>query len=120
MTWIKDDEDYWVESPSLDWEKLPTRVEGVIEARVERLEEELRDVLSIAAVEGEDFTAQVISRIQDIQERKLLRTLSRELEKRHQLVAEQKEDRLGDLNVNSVSFCSRPVPAISLQRSRRW
>jgi len=101
---IKNDEDYWVESPSLDWEQLPTRVEGVIEARVERLEEELRDVLSIAAVEGEDFTAQIIARIQDIQERKLLRTLSRELEKRHHLVTEQKEDQIGALLLTRYRF----------------
>ncbi|RME42553.1 MAG: hypothetical protein D6791_17465 [Chloroflexi bacterium] len=42
-------------------------------------------------MEGEDFTAQVVARVQELQERRLLRTLSRELEKRHSLVHEQGE-----------------------------
>ncbi|MGB3716286.1 MAG: ABC transporter substrate-binding protein [Candidatus Promineifilaceae bacterium] len=101
---VKNANGYWCEGADLDWDSLPTRVEGVIEARIGRLEEELRDILSVAAVEGEDFTAQVIAKIQQIQERKLLRTLSRELEKRHQLVKERKEDRIGDISLTQYSF----------------
>jgi len=100
----KDDAGYWSEGPDLDWDKLPTKVEGIIEARIGRLEDELREILTIAAVEGEEFTAQVIATIQQIQERKLLRTLSRELEKRHQLVREQKEDRIGALTLTRYRF----------------
>ncbi len=58
-------------------------MEAVIEERIGRLEEELRDILSVASVEGEEFTAQVIARVQAINERQLLRKLARELEKRH-------------------------------------
>jgi ABC-type oligopeptide transport system substrate-binding subunit len=88
---VRDERGRWVEGPALDWGALPARVEGVIEERIGRLEAELRDILTVAAVEGEDFTAQVIARVQEIQERRLLRTLSRELEKRHTLVREQGE-----------------------------
>jgi tetratricopeptide (TPR) repeat protein len=59
------------------------------------LEEDLREALSVASVEGEEFTAQVVARIQEVQERRLLRQLSRELEKRHRLVLERGEDRVG-------------------------
>ena len=52
--------------------------------------------LSVASVEGEDFTAQVVARVQEIKERKLLRDLSQELEKRHRLVREQ-----GELQIDS-------------------
>jgi ABC-type oligopeptide transport system substrate-binding subunit/class 3 adenylate cyclase len=86
---VRDDERRWVESPELSWEALPGRLEGVIAERIGRLEEELREILSVAAVEGEDFTAQVIARVQEIQERRLLRTLSQEVERRHQLIREK-------------------------------
>ncbi|MFQ5596321.1 MAG: ABC transporter substrate-binding protein, partial [Anaerolineae bacterium] len=88
---VRDEDGSWVEKATLDWHTLPARVEGVIQERIGRLEEELRDVLTVAAVEGEDFTAQVVARVQELQERRLLRTLSRELEKRHSLVREQGE-----------------------------
>ena len=60
-----------------------------------QLEEEQRETLTIASVEGEDFTAQVIARVQEIPERRLMRDLSQELEKRHRLVRERGEERVG-------------------------
>ncbi|MBU0490295.1 MAG: tetratricopeptide repeat protein [Chloroflexi bacterium] len=60
-----------------------------------RLADDLRDILSVASVEGEDFTAQVIARVEEIRERQLLRTLSQELEKHHHLVREQEEVKVG-------------------------
>jgi ABC-type oligopeptide transport system substrate-binding subunit len=78
----------WVQGPALDWDGLPARVEAVIEQRIRRLDERLRDALSIASVEGETFTAQVVARVAEIGERQLLRALSQELEKRHRLVRE--------------------------------
>ncbi|UCF61832.1 MAG: protein kinase [Anaerolineaceae bacterium] len=92
---IQDDQGRWVEGPALRWDALPARVEAVIEERVGRLEEELREALSVASVEGEDFTAQVVARVQEVKERRLLRELSQELEKRHRLVRDR-----GELKVN--------------------
>jgi oligopeptide transport system substrate-binding protein len=79
-------------------------VEGVIEERIGRLEAELRDILSAASVEGENFTAQVIARVQEIQERQLLRRLSGELEKRHRLVWERGEVKLGSQFLSRFQF----------------
>jgi len=83
---IKDDEDYWIESPELSWKLLPARVEAVIEERVERLDDDLKEVLSIASVEGEEFTVQVIAEVQKVKEHSLQRKLSQQLEKTHRLV----------------------------------
>jgi ABC-type oligopeptide transport system substrate-binding subunit/tetratricopeptide (TPR) repeat protein len=91
---VQDEQGCWVEGPALDWETLPARVEGVIEERIGRLEEELREILSVASVEGETFTAQVIARVQEVKERQLLRQLSEELDKRHRLVRERGEVRV--------------------------
>ena len=61
---VRDQEGFWVEARCLDWESLPARVEAVIAERIGRLEKALRETLSIASVEGEDFTAQVTARVQ--------------------------------------------------------
>ena len=89
------DEGRWIQGPSLNWDRLPEKVEAVIQERVGRLEDELRELLSVASVEGESFTAQVVGRVQEVQERQLFRQLSQELEKRHHLVREQGEEQVG-------------------------
>jgi predicted ATPase len=94
----------WVAEPTLNWEQLPPRVEGVIEERIGRLAEELREVLTIASVEGEDFTAEVVARVQKMDERGIIRHLSRELDKHHRLVSAQGRQRVGRQHVSSYRF----------------
>jgi ABC-type oligopeptide transport system substrate-binding subunit/serine/threonine protein kinase len=98
---VQDEDGRWVEGLSLSWDMLPDRVEGIIAERINRLEDELRDILTVAAVEGTDFTTQVVARVQQLQERGLLRMLSKELERQHRLVMERPSLHLG------ASFISR-------------
>ncbi len=77
----------WVEGPELNWDVLPVRVDAVIEERINRLSDHLRDILTLASVEGEEFTAEVVARLQDREVRELVRLLSQELDKRHHLVS---------------------------------
>jgi oligopeptide transport system substrate-binding protein len=86
---VRDEAGYWIEGEKLDWTILPARVDGVIEARIGRLEDELREILTIASVEGEDFTAQVVARVREADERGLVRQLSGDLDKVHRLVGER-------------------------------
>ena len=88
---VQDGENGWVEGPSLNWEVLPARVEAVIEGRINRLDPELSQILTVASVEGELFTAQVVGHVQKISERALLRRLAEELDRQHHLVREQDE-----------------------------
>lgn len=83
---LKDKEGRWVEGRTFDWKKLPSRVDAVIMERISRLTEKMRDILTLASVEGEEFTAEVVTRIQKEDVRELIRILSSELEKRHHLV----------------------------------
>jgi ABC-type oligopeptide transport system substrate-binding subunit/class 3 adenylate cyclase/ABC-type transporter Mla MlaB component len=99
-----DAEGFWVAGSRLDWSVLPTRVEGVIEERIGRLEADLRETLTIASVEGEDFTAQVVGQVQEVSERKILTRLSRELEKRHRLVKVGEEIKVGGHILSSYRF----------------
>jgi len=83
----QDADGQWIDGSAIDWTVLPARVEGAIEKRIQRLEQELRTTLTIASVEGETFTAEVVARVQQMPERELVQRLSQELGKQHRLVA---------------------------------
>ena len=91
---VQDDDGYWIEGPALDWETLPARVEGVIGERLGRLPATLQKILTVASVEGEFFTAEVVARVQAIDKSELVRQLSSELDKQHRLVTGQGSQRL--------------------------
>ncbi len=101
---VRDERGRWVEDLSLNWGMMPTRVEGVIEERIGRLEKELREVLTVASVEGEDFTAQVVARVQAMNGRDLVRRLSQELDRRHRLVQEQGIARVREQRLSLYRF----------------
>jgi serine/threonine protein kinase/tetratricopeptide (TPR) repeat protein len=84
---VRDDAGRWTEGKTFDWNRLPTRVDAVIKERINRLTKNMRDILLIASIEGEEFTAEVVIRQLNIDERELIGILSSELEKRHQLVS---------------------------------
>jgi predicted ATPase len=101
---VRDEQGRWVEGPVLDWEALPARVEGVIEERIGRLEEVLRDALSVGSVEGENFTAEVVARVQATDARVQIRQLSGELEKQHRLVSARGVRRLDGQRLSLYRF----------------
>ncbi len=83
----QDTEGRWIEGPALDWEMLPARVEAVIAERIGGLPEPLRDVLTVASVEGETFTAEVVARVGAADERETVRCLSDTLDRKYRLVS---------------------------------
>jgi adenylate cyclase len=101
---VRDGAGRWVEGAVLDWSTLPARVEGVIEERIGRLEPELRELLSVASVEGEEFTLQVMAHVQGVPERQVLRALSQELQGRHRLVREQGVVAVGSRRLSRYRF----------------
>lgn len=100
----KNEQGLWVEDQKINWDTLPARAEAVIEGRISRLEEQLRDILTVAAVEGEEFTAQVIANVINIDEWPLLRRLSQELEGRHRLIREREEIETGTRRLFRYQF----------------
>lgn len=91
---ILDGQGRWVLRHDLDWKFIPVRVEAVIEQRFGRLNQELLQLLSVASVEGEEFTAQVACQILGLDIKWVLSQLSW-LENRTRLVREQGESRIG-------------------------
>jgi len=101
---VQDEKGRWIAGPSLNWRVLPGRVEGVIEERIGRLEEELKEALTVGSVEGEDFTAEVVARVQATDARALIRRLSGELEKLHRLVSARGIRRLDAQRLSLYRF----------------
>lgn len=77
----------WVEGPALSWDDVPARVEAVIEGRIGHLSATCRELLTIAAVEGEQFTAEVAAAVIGLPLVHACELLSEEGARRHQLVA---------------------------------
>ena len=94
----------WVESPTLSWEALPRRVEGVIEKRISRLAPALRRALLAASVEGEDFTAEVVARVCGVEDSTMIGMLSSELARKHRLVEASAVRWAGERRISGYRF----------------
>ena len=57
----QDESGQWIEGARLEWRTLPAQIEGVIEKRIGLLEPSVHELLAVASVEGEEFTAQVVA-----------------------------------------------------------
>ncbi|MGD0878175.1 MAG: AAA family ATPase [Anaerolineales bacterium] len=101
---LKDKDGSWIQGLTLDWDRLPARVEGVIGERIARLPEGLRETITIASVMGYYFIAQVLARVQKEPESELVKDLSRELEKHYLLVFEQGETKIGNQFLSNYRF----------------
>jgi tetratricopeptide (TPR) repeat protein len=101
---VQDDQGKWREGPSLDWSALPARVEGVIAERIARLSKELEEMLVVGSVEGEQFAAEVVARVQAISEQEAIRELSNELQKQHRLISAHGLVQLGFVQLSFYRF----------------
>ena len=101
---VMDERGRWVRGESLSWEDLPARVEGVIEERLKGLDEPLMHILHLACVEGEEFTAEVISRVWGSDARVVVGHLSESLDRHHRLVSALGSRRLADTRLSIYRF----------------
>jgi adenylate cyclase len=101
---VQDEQGRWMEGPVLNWAELPARVEGVIEERIGRLEEEMRKALTVASVQGEDFIAEAVARVQAMELRPFIRRLSEDLGKQQRLVNTRGVRRLNAQRLSLYRF----------------
>jgi len=103
--WLAHDADAgWRLTQPVAFDALPPRVEGIIEERIGRLDPHAQEMLTIAAVEGDEFIAQVVAQVQRLDEREVVRRLSRELDRQHHLVTERGVERLGRQRLYLFAF----------------
>lgn len=100
---VQDQAGRWIEGNSVNWTTLPAKAEGVIEKRIRRLGDSTREILAIASVEGETFTAEVVARVQELSERAMLRELTH-LAERHRLVRAQEEVKIAQRYLSRYRF----------------
>jgi tetratricopeptide (TPR) repeat protein len=100
----QDDEGRWTCVSPLEITDFPARIEGVIEERFSRLDADSAEILRLASVEGERFTAQAVARLLDLDERSVVRRIAAELMERHGLVEEAGEVRTGRTFLNRYRF----------------
>ncbi len=101
---VRDEAGQWVSAPELDWETLPPRVEGVVEGRLSRLDEDSHRILAAASVEGDEFTVQVLAGVLGMAEEELLQLLSHSLRMHHRLVQELGAAVVGDRRLFRYRF----------------
>jgi DNA-binding SARP family transcriptional activator len=101
---VKTPDGDWIEGTTLDWDTLPARVEAVVVERTQRLSPQLQEILKVASVEGEVFTAEVIAQILEVDEKELLTQLSGELDRKHRLIRVERIQRLGGQLISSYRF----------------
>jgi tetratricopeptide (TPR) repeat protein/Cdc6-like AAA superfamily ATPase len=94
----------WTVANEIKWKQKPARIEGIIEERISQLEATALDLLSHASVQGNRFIAQVLSRTTHENEREVLTSLSRKLQKEYNLVREINCYRAGKNIVSQFQF----------------
>ena len=83
-----DENQVWQEEPTLDWRLLPSRIEAVIEDRIERLKGNMKELISIASVVGETFTSKVVADVLGQDEHAVVEIICQTLAGRYRLVIE--------------------------------
>jgi predicted ATPase len=101
---VRNEEGCWVAAEALDWSALPSRVEGVIEERLDRLPPALKAMAEVASVQGETFSAEVVARVQEMPDRQAIWQFSRDLQRRYRLVSAGGFVQVGRVRLSRYSF----------------
>jgi DNA-binding SARP family transcriptional activator len=94
----------WVERGTLDWQTLPARVEAVIAERIAQLPAAWQALLRAASVEGEEFTAEVLARVQHMEQPEVIRYLSGPLSHDYHIVRAHSLQRTGNRSLSRYRF----------------
>lgn len=101
---VKDAAGRWIEPASLNWNKLPARIDGVVRARIGRLDQEQRETLTVASVAGLHFIAELVAQLRAVDARAMVRTLSEDLGRTQQLVEAEGIQRIDSRRLSSYRF----------------
>ena len=91
---VQDETGSWVEAQGLDWDYCPPQVEAVIAGHLTELADEDQALLQAAAVQGEQFVAEVVARLLIRDEQAVVGRLSGALRTHHRLVQAVSLERL--------------------------
>jgi DNA-binding SARP family transcriptional activator len=101
---IKNQQGEWVVSPSLNWNRLPPRVEAAIAERLRQLSRPYLDFLQTASIEGERFTAEVAAKVLGIDEQQVLMQLGADLDRRYKLIQGESSRSINGVRLSRYRF----------------
>jgi DNA-binding SARP family transcriptional activator/predicted ATPase/predicted negative regulator of RcsB-dependent stress response len=76
----------WLATETVCWDLLPAKTEAIIAERVSQLAPSLRQLLGIASIQGNTFTAEIVAQVGERPFAETLRTLSADLGRRYKLI----------------------------------
>ncbi len=100
----QDEQGAWTLTGKVDWDTIPARIEGVVASRLSTVDGPMRDTLNAAAVEGDEFTAEVLARLSGQDPRLVIRQLSGELQDELQIVRGLDTRRIGAQRISRYRF----------------
>lgn len=95
---------FWQAGHTIAWELLPARAEAMIAERIERLPAPMQHILSVAAVQGEEFIAETVAELVSANPQTLLRQLSQDLGRIHRLVRATGRQRVNGRHISQYTF----------------
>jgi DNA-binding SARP family transcriptional activator len=94
----------WVMQSDFQLETLPPKTEGIIVQRISRLPQNLQRILTLAAIEGEIFTAEIIAAVEGLPVSQVVSLLSDQLDKQHRLVRPLQISWQDDQSISTYRF----------------
>lgn len=101
---VKNERGEWEETGTINWEKLPVKIEAAIGERVNRLPAEVRELLKVASVQGEEFSVEVLAGVMGESIPKLFNQLGLEAERKYQMVNADRVERVNGKRLSRYRF----------------
>jgi tetratricopeptide (TPR) repeat protein len=89
---------------AVSWGTQPSRIAGVIESRLGRLNRAEQEILAAAAVQGDDFDADVVGHVVGASRQSVVGVLSGALAKQHHLVSAIGRREVGEASLAAYRF----------------
>lgn len=100
----RDAQGYWQAGSAVIWSQMPSRTEAIISERFDRLPPPLKQLLNIASIQGETFTAEVVAKLLNRQLRDVIHLLSSVLDRSHRLVQSEGRQQVGSRTLSGYRF----------------
>ncbi len=94
----------WSVERELDWRRIPGRLDPVIAQRIGRLPRRLRQLMNVAGVEGEEFTAEIAAAVLGRDMVHVIGDLGETLARRYRLVVPLGVQRVGHTRRSTYRF----------------
>ncbi|MFU8825966.1 MAG: BREX system ATP-binding domain-containing protein [Brevefilum sp.] len=100
----KNPDGQWIEGLNLNWDELPARIEAVIARRISMMPVECQELMTLACVQGDVFSVEVLAQVTGKPEKMVFDLLSQQVCKRHRLITPQGITPIGDRRLTHYRF----------------